>query len=202
MTDGATHPDPRGCLVFWRVIDEAVIGLGFTSIWTKLRLPVALLWLIALVCELIGALCGVRMKLNRFGVRLLTMHRWFRIDAAVRDLGYEPIIGFKEGWADTIVWFREHWLPVFQASRKSGFAGLSAGTQFKIDVQASGTGAAAAAAAAGAGAGADVAVPAAGGDAATAIDAADAAGAAPTTPTTRSRATAAARRTGAAAAAE
>ncbi len=200
MTDGATHPDPRGCLVFWRVIDEAVIGMGFTSIWTKLRLPVALLWLIALVCELIGALCGVRMKLNRFGVRLLTMHRWFRIDAAVRDLGYEPIIGFKEGWADTIVWFREHWLPVFQASRKSGFAGLSAGTQFKIDVQASGTGAAAAAA--GAGSGADVAVPAAGGDATTAVDAADTAGAAPTTPTTRSRATAAARRTGAAAAAE
>lgn len=153
VTDGDTHPHPEGYLVFWRTIDEAVTSMGFTSIWTKMRLPVALLWVVAYVCELIGWLFGMRMKLNRFAVRLLTMHRWFRIDAATRDLGYAPIVRFEDGWADTIAWFRAHWLPVFRATRSSGVVGLSAGTQFKIDVQASGTGA-----------GAGVGAPAAGGD--------------------------------------
>ena len=40
---------------------------------------------------------------------------WFRIGAAERELGYTPIVRFSEGWADTLVWFREFWLPTFTA---------------------------------------------------------------------------------------
>lgn len=36
----------------------------------------------------------------------LPIVRWFRITAAQNDLGYEPIVSYKEGWPDTIEWFR------------------------------------------------------------------------------------------------
>jgi hypothetical protein len=35
---------------------------------------------------------------------VLTMHRWFIIDAAKKDLKYEPIIPYSTGWADTLIW--------------------------------------------------------------------------------------------------
>jgi hypothetical protein len=46
-----------------------------------------------------------------FGRRLHLALCRFKIDAAEKDLKYKPIIPFKKGWADTIVWFRENWLP-------------------------------------------------------------------------------------------
>ena len=58
--------------------------------------------------------------------------------ASRRDLEFEPIIPFDAGWADTLLWFKSNWLPTF--NDKSGMAGLSAGTQKKIDIQAAGTG--------------------------------------------------------------
>lgn len=40
VTDGNTHPESGAYLIFWRVVDEAVVGMGFTSIWDKMKLPV------------------------------------------------------------------------------------------------------------------------------------------------------------------
>jgi nucleoside-diphosphate-sugar epimerase len=40
---------------------------------------------------------GSSIKLNPFSVKMLTMHRWFDISAAEKDLKYKPVIGFKEG---------------------------------------------------------------------------------------------------------
>ena len=80
---------------------------------------------------------GVTLKLNLFNVRMLTMHRWFNIDAAAKDLGYAPIVSFSEGWADTLVWFRANWLPGFDPN--AGLTGLSSQTQAKIDIQAAGS---------------------------------------------------------------
>jgi hypothetical protein len=48
------------------------------------------------------------------------MHRWFRIDAARKDLAYEPIIHYREGWADAIAWFKVNWLPKFHEDQKNG----------------------------------------------------------------------------------
>jgi nucleoside-diphosphate-sugar epimerase len=48
---------------------------------------------------------------------MLVIHRWFDISAAKRDLGYEPLFTFQEGWASTIEWFKEHWLPDYKAGK-------------------------------------------------------------------------------------
>ena len=86
------------------------------------------------MCEVAGYLLGITLKLNLFNVRVLTMHRWFNISAAEKDLGYKPVVDYQEGWADTLVWFRANWLPKFDAN--AGLTGLSKQTQAKIDVQA------------------------------------------------------------------
>mmetsp|Transcript_499 Transcript_499/g.970 ORF Transcript_499/g.970 Transcript_499/m.970 type:complete len:90 (+) Transcript_499:258-527(+) len=85
--------------------------MGFTSLFRKFHLPVFLLMGVAYILELLGWMLGRRFKVNPFTVKMLTIHRWFNIEAARQDLGYEPIVTFENGWADTMHWFRENWLP-------------------------------------------------------------------------------------------
>ena len=50
------------------------------------------MWLLTPVAygaEAVGKCFGTTFKLNRFNVRVLTMHRWFNISAAERDLQYK-----------------------------------------------------------------------------------------------------------------
>ncbi len=35
-------------------------------------------------------------------MKMLTIHRYFNIDKARRDLGYEPLISFDKGWAQVL----------------------------------------------------------------------------------------------------
>lgn len=139
VTDGATHPDARGCANLWATLDDAVVAMGFASIAAKAHLPLWLLWPLAFICEALSRATGRAMKLNIFNVWVLTVNRWFRIDAAARDLGYAPVIGFGEGWPDTLAWFREHWLPTYRRPSWASVFGLARGTQTKIDIQAAGT---------------------------------------------------------------
>ena len=44
---------------------------------------------------------------------MLIIHRYFDISGAKRDLKYEPIITFEQGWAETIEWFQKNWLPKY-----------------------------------------------------------------------------------------
>eukprot|EP00584_Thalassiosira_punctigera_P008101 CAMPEP_0172541186 /NCGR_PEP_ID=MMETSP1067-20121228/12033_1 /TAXON_ID=265564 ORGANISM="Thalassiosira punctigera, Strain Tpunct2005C2" /NCGR_SAMPLE_ID=MMETSP1067 /ASSEMBLY_ACC=CAM_ASM_000444 /LENGTH=406 /DNA_ID=CAMNT_0013327171 /DNA_START=39 /DNA_END=1259 /DNA_ORIENTATION=+ len=133
VTDGKTHPNGEQYLIFWKILDEAVTAMGFTSLWDKAHLPKGLLMFVATICEFIGNLFGITMKLNRFNVIVLTMHRWFDIKAAEKDLGFQPIIGFREGWAETIDWFKRNWLPKQPKSRS--LFGIASSTQDKIDIQ-------------------------------------------------------------------
>ena len=143
-TDGDTHPEPDAYAILWKELDLAVRGLGFTPLTEKFRLPFWLLYCIALLCEVFGWMIGKVFKLNVFNVFMLTINRWFKIGKIEKDLGYKPIIGFKEGWADTIEWFRLNWLPEFKAAqaeaKKKGFLanwlGIATGSQAKIDIQA------------------------------------------------------------------
>ena len=139
VTDGASHPDPRGCANFWDTIDDAVTAMGFDSIRAKAAYPLWLLWPIAYLCEALAWLTGRTMKLNAFNVYVLTINRWFVIDAAARDLGYAPVVRFGDGWPDTLRWFRAHWLPTYRKPSWAALFGLAAGTQHKIDVQDAGT---------------------------------------------------------------
>ena len=135
MTDGATHTDSRGCTRFWDAIDETIVGMGFPSIRQKWHLPYWLIMGLAYLCALIEAVSGVRLKLNPFYVRMLTMHRWFNIDKAQTDLGYEPIIPFDEGWKQTTAWFREHWLPNFDSRQAAYMGDIARQSADKIDLQ-------------------------------------------------------------------
>jgi len=137
VTDAETHPYSEGYLHFWEVIDEAGVAMGFDSIWSKMKLPIWLLWSLATIAEIVGWMAKTTFKLNRFSVRMLTMHRWFDTSASVRDLKYSPIVSYSEGWADTLEWFKLFWLPSFDAH--AGIVGLHSGTQKKIDIQAAGT---------------------------------------------------------------
>lgn len=92
--------------LFWKELDRAVVGMGFTSVYRKFSLPYWFMMSLAYVCDFIGMIIGVKLKLNPFSVKMLTMHRWFRIDAAEQDLKFAPIIPYELGWAETITWFR------------------------------------------------------------------------------------------------
>jgi nucleoside-diphosphate-sugar epimerase len=138
VTDGDTHPNREGYAYFYDNIEEASLAMGFGSFQNKMALPLWLLWPVAYISIFITWLTGIRLKLTPFTVLMLTMHRWFRIDNAVRDLGYKPIVSFRDEWPKTLVWFRENWLPEFRRAqlRNKGLVGLAQQTEDKIDIQA------------------------------------------------------------------
>ncbi len=106
---------------FWKIINEAVVAMGFTDLESKVHLPVWLLYGIAYFLQWISILffAGRRhFKLNPFNVKMLTMHRWFSIENARRDLRYEPLIDFTTGWAETIAWFKINWLPSYLENKQ------------------------------------------------------------------------------------
>lgn len=98
---------------FWKILNQAVVAMGFTDLYTKFHLPTWLLYGVAYVCSLLTLITGKQFKLKPFTVRMLTIHRYFDISNAKRDLKYEPLITFDKGWPDTIEWFKVHWLPKF-----------------------------------------------------------------------------------------
>jgi nucleoside-diphosphate-sugar epimerase len=65
VTDGKTHPDGEQYLLFWRELDVAVRAMGFVSLWDKAKLPRGLLMCLACVCEVLGKILGITMKLNK-----------------------------------------------------------------------------------------------------------------------------------------
>ena len=122
VTDGAP-------LKFWKVLDEAVIAMGFVSLWKKFHLPTWFMMGIAYIVLFLGNLYGklsgtpphivnYHLKLNPFAVKMLVINRYFDISAAKRDLKYEPLLTFEQGWAGTIEWFKENWLPKYKAGTK------------------------------------------------------------------------------------
>ncbi len=64
-----TYSHQEGYSIFWKALDEAIVYMGFDSIAAKMHLPMWLLWSVAYVCEAIGAVLGVTLKLNLFNVR-------------------------------------------------------------------------------------------------------------------------------------
>ena len=67
--------------------------------------------LIAVLVHNVGKLVGKQTRLNPFNVKMLTIHRYFDIANIRRDLGYEPLVRFEEGWPQTVDWFKENWCP-------------------------------------------------------------------------------------------
>ncbi|TPP49794.1 3-beta hydroxysteroid dehydrogenase/isomerase family protein [Leishmania donovani] len=136
VTDADTHPEPAAYCIFWKELDKAIVRMGFGSIMNKVHYPFWFLYIAALFAELAGWVMGTTFKLNVFNVFVLTMNRWFRVDAAKHDLEFQPIIPFGDGWNDTIEWFQLNWLPKFKKQDHSSIAGISSGSQQKINIQA------------------------------------------------------------------
>jgi len=110
----ATDGEPQN---FWKVVDIARMAIGHPSLKTKIAVPLWLIMPVAHLCDVVGWCMGVKLKLTPFSVKMLVINRWFSIDNVTRDLGYKPIIPFSEGWASTIDWFTEHWLPEYKAGK-------------------------------------------------------------------------------------
>ena len=95
----------------WKLLNHAIVAMGFTDLESKIHLPKWLLYAVAYICSFVSLLTGIKFKLNPFVVRMMTIHRYFSIENATRDLAYEPIIPTDAGWSLTIEWFKTHWYP-------------------------------------------------------------------------------------------
>lgn len=109
VTDGGKYK-------LWKMIDEAAMALGAEkSLFDKWKIPRWILYIVAHAGMVVASLLGGRSwKLTPFVVRMMTIDRWFVIDAARRDLHYEPLIPFETAWPQTIQWFKENpeWLRI------------------------------------------------------------------------------------------
>lgn len=110
-----TDDEPQ---LFWKMINEAVVAMGFVDLYSKFHLPVWLLYTVAYIATALGYITGKKYKLNPFNVRMLTIHRYFSIENAKRDLQYQPVKSFTEAWPETIQWFQHHWLPTFSEKKQ------------------------------------------------------------------------------------
>jgi nucleoside-diphosphate-sugar epimerase len=107
---------------FWKILNEAIVAMGFVDLETKLHLPGALLYSIAYLCAFFTLLTGKMTKLNPFTVKMLMIHRYFSLDNAQRDLKYEPLLTTDEAWPKTIEWFKINWLPHWKQQGNSNLA--------------------------------------------------------------------------------
>ena len=114
---------------FWKMINTAGMEMGFRDLFSKFHLPIPLLMTIAYICNALGFILNTKFKLNPFNVKMLTIHRYFNIENSKKDLKYEPIYTFEEGWKETIEWFKVNWLPGYNERKNtkkgSGLAGVS-----------------------------------------------------------------------------
>ena len=98
----------------WDMIDRAFVDLGYTSLKKKFSLPGwSFMMPLAYVCDGVGYVLGKKFKLTPFSVRMLLINRYFNIEAARKDLGYEPVYTQDEAWVKTMDWFKNVWQPKF-----------------------------------------------------------------------------------------
>lgn len=80
ITDGPGIP-------FWRVLDQAAVAMGFSSLFSKFHLPVWLMMCVAYLTVFIGDLFATltgtpkhvvnyHLKLNPFAVKMLVINRY------------------------------------------------------------------------------------------------------------------------------
>lgn len=113
---------------FWRVLDSAYLALGFGSLFARFKLPAWFMMFLGYICMYIAKVwsrltgepehaINYRLKLHPFSIRMIIINRYFDISAAKRDLEYEPLKTFDEGWKETLDWYKANWLPKYLADK-------------------------------------------------------------------------------------
>lgn len=99
-----TNGEPIGC---WTLINALLDAIGAPPV--RGHLPVWLATGAAHALETTWHLLGITREppLTPFLVQQLTTAHWFKIDAARRDLGYEPIVTLQEGFERLRAWANE-----------------------------------------------------------------------------------------------
>mmetsp|Transcript_88420 Transcript_88420/g.235150 ORF Transcript_88420/g.235150 Transcript_88420/m.235150 type:complete len:245 (-) Transcript_88420:65-799(-) len=122
--------------LFWGVLDQASVYMGYSSLYSKWALPTWLLWPAAYFVSGLAWFCGAVglapehkvlnfCKINPFTVRMLTIHRYFNVSKARKELGYEPLHSFHDGWAQTLAWFKANWAAAHRSTEEIRALGWS-----------------------------------------------------------------------------
>lgn len=72
-----------------------------------LRLPIAPLYMSAVICEALCRPVGIEPPLHRRRLDFFLKDRAFSIEKARRDLGWEPLVELEVGITSTIEWYRK-----------------------------------------------------------------------------------------------
>jgi len=93
---------------FWRVVDLGIKHCGLTPLSQKFSVPLGILYPLGRISDLIIALTGIQFRLTSYSIRMITIHRWFKIDKVKTHLGYKPVKTFEEAWLPSVkgVWDR------------------------------------------------------------------------------------------------
>ena len=103
--------DSNTPVYFWKFINQAIVEMEFVDLYKKFHLPIWLLSIVAYICAFMTMISGKQFKLNPFNLRMLTIHRYFNINNAMKDLRYTPLLSNEDAWKHTIEWFKINWLP-------------------------------------------------------------------------------------------
>jgi nucleoside-diphosphate-sugar epimerase len=122
ITDGGHYK-------LWRFLDEAIVGMGYPSVFSKFHLPIWFLFALAYVLLIVGKIVGTKFKLTPFAVTMMTIDRWFDITNAEEDLGYKPVVEHDEAWSHTIKWFKDR--PEFWKARSANSTAKALSKQMK-----------------------------------------------------------------------
>ncbi len=75
---------------------------------SKLRIPLAPVWLAALACEILCKPFGIEPPLYRRRLDFFTKDRAFDISKAKKDLNYQPQIPLEQGLTKTAQWYKKN----------------------------------------------------------------------------------------------
>jgi nucleoside-diphosphate-sugar epimerase len=92
-------------LRLWDLVNRILDTAGLPPVTRSIPVPIA--YIAGCMCEAIYGLLRVQSEppMTRFLARELSTAHWFNIDAARRDLGYDPAVSVEEGLSRLRDWF-------------------------------------------------------------------------------------------------
>lgn len=96
-----------GSQPFWKMLDRVVVRGGAPSLFSKWKVPTPVMYTVAYALQFLGWLTNTQFRLIPFNVTMLTIDRYFNVDDAKRDFGYQPLKTFEEGFEETLQWYQD-----------------------------------------------------------------------------------------------